>query len=77
MFTLLEQTGHIPSDDNKVHSIDATNNNPADCSNNGKCAWTVLCIYVYRYVFVCVCVCVLVLMCTGMPVCRHVTVYIC
>ena len=68
MFTLLEQTGHILSGDNKVHSSDATSSNPADCFNNGKCAWTVLCICMYGYVFVCVLVfmCVPVCQCVGM-----------
>ena len=55
--------GHIPSGGSKVHSSDATSSNPADCFNNGKCAWTVLCICMYGYVFVCV----LVFMCV--PVC--------
>ena len=73
MFTLLEQTGHIPSGDNKVHSSDAISSNPAGCFNNGKCAWTVLYICMYGYVFVCVLVfmCVPVCQCVGISVCIY------
>ena len=71
MFLLVFLNCHIPSGGNKVHSSHATSNNPAGCSNNGKCAWTVLCICIYEYVLVCVYVY------TGVPVCTHVTVFTC
>lgn len=72
MFLFVFLNCHIPSG-NRVHSSHAASNNPAGCSNNGKCAWIVLCICVYGYVFVCVSIHV----CSGMPVCMHVTVFAC